>query len=116
MYDVQAVLSSIHCKKRAKKTPYRASTVFFSLGLGWSSNTKLRRNFGEQEKSALVLARFSRRGCSRLPPRQTRSGLGVGFAYYMEGRRQGLKGKPSKIWVPLKYSIVLNTVFRTPAY
>lgn len=35
------------------------------------------------------MARFSRRGCSRLQPCQTHLGLGVGFAYYMEGRRQG---------------------------
>lgn len=48
-------------------------------------NLESHRTLCVQEKSALDLARYSGRGCSRLPPFFGRSGLGDGFAYYMEG-------------------------------
>ena len=65
--------------------------LIFSSFLFAAVKIETNRNFGAKEKSAYGLARFSGRGYSRLPPRKTRLGLGGGFPYYMEERRQGLR-------------------------
>ena len=70
---------------------YRAHILIFLDGDFCIANLEMRCILCVQDKSALDLARFSGPGYSRLPPFFGRVGLPEGFAYYMEGRRQGSK-------------------------
>ena len=64
---------------------YRAGISIFLNGDFCTSILKTNSIFGEQEKVAYGVARFSGPSCSRLQPFFGQLGLPDGFAYYMEG-------------------------------